>query len=295
MTPTHLSRRFPFAFLAIIAALAFFVFLPASRAQQITDFTFDNDTVGQPVPTTAPATDPQPQQTVYATGGFPDDMTYTGTDTVQNVGGLNHAAEMVTNQSGTGSNYIDTQFLAAGSMFDISFDLYIGTTPSTGLPQGADGAPNGQAFALNVFDLNANRVMRFAVSPTSATGGNLGFRTNDDAGDLTTFGTYTNGNTYHLEFQMDYGTNTANVLLNNNLVLADAPLSSTGNSGLSELFFFQNGVEGVTNDIALDNIETSAVPEPRTWMASALAAAAIGLMHQRRRRVAIAADVKTGR
>jgi hypothetical protein len=275
-----------------IAAMALFAGLSSSRAQQITDFNFDSDTLGQPVPTTAPGTDPQPQQTVYATGGEQDDATYTGSVTVQNVGGLNHAAEMVSNQGTTGSNYIDTQFLAPGSMFDISFDIYIGTTPSTGLPQSADGAPNGQAFALNVFDLNENRVMRFAVSPTSGTGGNLGFRLPGDAGDLTTFGTYTNGNTYHVEFQMNYETNTADVLLNNSLVLADAPLVSTGNSGLSELFFFQNGVEGVTNDIALDNIETSAVPEPGTWIAGALTAAALVALRGKRRSSAVAARVR---
>src|SRR5581483_2973666 len=114
MNPSTSHHRLSILTLTLVAAA---VFLASTvRAQQITDFNFDNDTVGQPVPTTAPATDPQPQHTVYATGGFPDDPTYAGTVTVQNVGGLNHAAEMVTDQGGTGSNYMDTQFLAAGSM-----------------------------------------------------------------------------------------------------------------------------------------------------------------------------------
>jgi hypothetical protein len=271
----------------LIIALSACACLSPAIAQQVTDFNFDNVTIGDPVPTTYPSVDSIPQHVVYATGGFPDTPPYTATNTVENVGTLSHAAEMMTTQGGTGANYIDTQFLVSAPIFDLSFDLYIGSIPNSVLPQGGVGAPNGQAFALNVFDLNSNRVMRFAVSPTSDTTGNLGFRQPGAAGDLTTFGTYTEGQTYHLEFVMNYGTGTANVFLDNAQVLTNAPLTAPGN-GMEELFFFQNGVEGELNNIAIDNIELTAVPEPGTWGAGALAALALAFFGIRRREAATA-------
>ncbi len=60
--------------------------------------------------------------------------------------------------------------LASGPTLSLSFDIDVVTTPTNDLAQSGVGAPNGQAFAINVFGLDSQRILRFAVSPTSATG-----------------------------------------------------------------------------------------------------------------------------
>jgi hypothetical protein len=266
-----------------VAAVAVGLFVVTAAAQQITNFNFDSVPLGNTPPTTAPLVDTYPQQNVYAIDGFPDTGPYAGTVTVQDVGGMNHAAVMTTTQGGTGSQYMDTQFLAAAPFFDISFDLNVLDVPTNGLPQNTGplgGAPDGQAFVLQAFGLDTQRVFRFAASPTSATGGNFGFRLPEASGDLTTFGTYIEGQTYHLEFQIDFTTGTADILVDNALALNDAPLVNPG-AGFSELFIFQNGVEGLTNSVAIDNIVTTAVPEPATWFGAAMASVMLGTFRLR--------------
>jgi hypothetical protein len=257
---------------AILAgALALAAAIPAS-AQTITDFNFDSLTIGQNIPVTFPGVDPFPQHTVYAVGGFPNDGPellqgdpgLTGSVTVQNVGTLSKAALMSTTQAGTGALFIDTQFLAGGPTFDLSFDIDVVDVPTTGLAQAGVGAPDGQAFAINVFGLDSNRLFRFAVSPTSATTGTFGYRLPGPDGDLATFGAYTEGETHHVSFHTDFGASNFDVFLDGSQVVNNAALLSPG-TGVSELFIFQNGVDGVTNSVALDNIHASigqVTPEP---------------------------------
>ncbi|MDQ6631778.1 MAG: PEP-CTERM sorting domain-containing protein [Verrucomicrobiota bacterium] len=263
----------------------------ASASIVITDYKFDALNIGDSLPTTVPSTDPFPQQNVYAVGGFPNDNDpsstnpLTGTVTVQNVGSLSKAALMSTTQAGTGALYIDTQFQASASLFNLSFDINVVAVPSSGLPQPGVGSPNGQAFAINAFGLDSARLFRFAVSPTSATAGNFGYRLPGPNGDLATFGTYTEGETYHVEYLADFATSKLNIFLDGVQKVTNADLLNAG-AGVSELFMFQNGVNGQLNQVALDNIHstaTAAVPEPSTFFSSAFALlgfGAVGLLRK---------------
>jgi hypothetical protein len=238
-------------------------------AAQITDFNFDNLNIGDPLPTTAPSVDPQPQHIVYSTGGFQDDPTYTGTNVVGNAGTLSKAAIMTTAQSGTGSNFVDTQFLQNAETEIVSFDLDVLTTPTTGLPQSAPNAPNGQAWVMQAFETANpnNRAFRFVIAPTTATGGVFGLRNNTD-GDIIPIFNYTNGDTHHIEIDANFVSATVNAFVDATQVASGLPfVEAPGNpDGLDELFIFQNGVEGVTNQVAFDNLVTTTVPEPTSFV-----------------------------
>ena len=269
------SVRFQGSALVVAAILAIpFIGTKASASTIVTDYNFDSVALGQNVPTTYPGVAPLPQQTVYAIGGYPNDGDQllqgdpglTGSVTVQNVGTMSHAALMTTTQAGTGALWMDTALLAPARIFDLSFDIDVVTAPTSGLAQSAGGAPNGQAFAINVFGLDSQRLFRFAASPTSATGGNFGLRLPGASGDLLTFGNYTDGDTYHVDMTADFSTDTMNVSLNGVQVVTNADLVNPGH-GVSEIFMFQNGVDGVANSVALDNIqsEVSVPDQPATW------------------------------
>jgi PEP-CTERM motif len=259
-----------------------------SSAQLVADYSFDSLTVGSALPTTYPVVDTYPQHTVYAVGGYPNDLDpsvsnpLTGSVTVQNVGTMSKAALMSTTQAGTGALYIDTQMMVAGPTLSLSFDIDVVTTPVTGLPQGGVGAPNGQAFALQVFGLDSQRLLRFAVSPTSATGGDFGYRLPGASGDLVSFGSYTDGDTHHVDINADFSTSLMNISLDGVQVVTGAALVNPG-TGVSEVFMFQNGVDGQANQVALDNIVV-AVPEPATL--TLVGASLIGLLMASRHRKA---------
>lgn len=253
-------------------------------ANVITDFNFDGDPLGAPLPTTFPGVAPTPQHTVYAVGGFPDSGPLTGTVTVQNVGSLNHAALMTTTQGGIGALYVDTQFSTVSDRVLVSFDIHIVDVPTTGLPQAGTTAPGGQAFVIQAFGNGPNaqnRVFRFVATPTSATGGTFGMRNNTD-GELVTLGSYSEGTTYHVEIEANFINQTVDVALDNALVLDDLPFVSF-TTNLFELFVFQNGVEGQTNSVAFDNLVTAEVPEPAALALLMGGLAGLGLSRRRRR------------
>ena len=232
----------------------------------ITNFDFIGVPLGSTPPTTFPGVDPIPQRTLYAIGDFPDLGNYAGTVLVQNaltVGGQPaRGAVMTTTQGGTGSQYLDTQFLVTSQLALIQFDLNVMQMPTSGLPQPVPGAPNGQAFAVNVFGLDSQRLFRFAVTPTSATGGDFGIRIpGAPGGDILPFGSFTLGETHHLQFLINFVAGTVSVYLDGQFETTQGLLNP--GTGLSEIFIFQNGVEGVTNQVAIGNIVTL-VPEPGT-------------------------------
>jgi hypothetical protein len=253
-------------------------------AQLVADYNFDSLTLGSALPTTYPAVDSYPQQTVYAVGGYPNDLDpslsnpLTGSVTVQNVGALSKAALMSTTQAGTGALYIDTQMLASGPILALSFDINVVDVPTTGLAQSGVGAPDGQAFAINVFGLDTQRILRFAVSPTSATGGDFGYRLPGPSGDLVSFGSYTEGDTHHVDIVADFSSSTMNISLDGLQVVTSAALVNPG-TGVSEVFMFQNGVDGQANQVALDNMLVT-VPEPSAW---AMAVGGLGMLFGFRR------------
>jgi hypothetical protein len=255
-----------------------------ASAAQVANFNFDGDPLGAPVPTTFPGVDTLPQDTVYAVGGFPDVGPLTGTVTVQNVPGMNHAAVMNTNQGGTGALYIDTQMLVPAASFTFSFDINVLGIATAGFPQAGVGALNGQAFAIQLFGLDSLRILRFAVSPTSDTTGNFGYRLPGAAGDLVTFGSYTEGETHHIDFAGNFNTGLMNVYLDGSLAAANAALVSPG-TGISEIFMFQNGIEGQTNSIALDNITLSVPDSGSTVALFGIAFAGLAVVAQRQRRL----------
>jgi hypothetical protein len=265
-----MSFRFP-ALSTVLCAGLFTLATPIlSEATIVANYNFDAVAIGATPPTTFPGVDSLPQSQLYAIGGFPDAPPYSGSVTVQNVDTMSHAVVMTTTQGGTGAQYLDTQFLVATDYASISFDINIIDVPSSGIPQSAGGAPNGQAFAMNLFGLDSQRVFRFAVSPTGDTAGNFGVRLPGGAGDLFTFATYTEGTTYHLEFQNDFTAGTTSIFVNN-IFVGSSPTVLPA-TGISELFMFQNGVEGQTNSVALDNIVIStdraaAVPDGGSTMA----------------------------
>jgi hypothetical protein len=158
---------------------------------------------------------------------------------------------------------MDTQFLTSGQQISVDFDLDVLNVPTTGIPQAAPTIPGGQAFVVQAFATSgggSDRVFRFAVSPTSATAGIFGLRDNT-VGDIIPFGTYNEGETHHISIVANYTTSTVSAYLDGNLAVAAQPFVNAGATGLDELFIFQNGVEGVTNSVAIDNMVT-AVPEP---------------------------------
>ena len=259
---------------------------PVGYDTLLTDFNFDTVAIGATPPTTFPGVDPYPQHQVYAIGGFPDTGPVTGTVTVQNVGGMSHAAQMTTTQGGTGSLYVDTQFESIGKRAAVSFDLNVVTTPTTGIPQSVPNAQNGQAFVIQAFGNNGasvDRAFRWVVTPTSGTGGIYGLRNNTD-GDIVPVGTYTNGITDHVELDLDFRSHTLDAFIDNTHVADDfafvAPVSN-----LAEYFIFQNGVEGQTNTVAFDNLVTyEDTPEPSSILILASGLFALGLRRKGARR-----------
>lgn len=266
----------------IVTALASVSFAgPFGLNTKVTDYNFDGDTLGAPPPQTIPSVDSTPQGTIYALGGFPDVGPFTGTTIISDVGSLNKAALMTTTQGGTGANYMDTQFNFPTSRAVLDFDLNVVDVPTSGLPQTTATAAGGQAFVLQAFGqgpVTVDRVFRFVVTPTSETGGAFAMRNNTD-GDVVVLGTYVEGETHHVQIHADFATQTLDVYLNNVLALNNHPFISQTNS-LLEYFIFQNGIEGQTNSVAIDNIVTY-VPEPASLGLLGLGAMLIG----RRRRM----------
>ena len=222
--------------------------------------------LGSTPPTTTPGVDPIPQTTLYSIGGFPDFGNYSGTVTVQNaltIGGQPaRGAVMTTSQGGTGAQYLDTQFLVTTQLALIQFDLNVQQMPATGLPQAVPGAPNGQAFAVNVFGLDSLRLFRFAVTPNSAGGGDFGIRDpSAPGGDILPLGSFTLGATHHFQFLINFTAGTVSVYVDDQFKTTQALLNP--GTGLSEIFMFQNGVEGATNQVVIGNIQTL-IPEPGT-------------------------------
>lgn len=264
--------------------------VPFVGGNEITDFNFDSDTAGSPPPTTYPSADATPQHDIFAIGGFPDTGPLTGTVTVQDAGTMHNAAVMNTTQGGTGALYIDTAFSTTGNKISTSFDIAILAMPTTGIPQDTVHAPNGQGFVIQAFGNGPaaqNRAFRFVATPTDATSGNFGLRNNTD-GDIIVIGSYQLGQTYHIQIDADFLSQTLDAYIDESLAANDFGFVDP-TTNITEDFIFQNGVEGETNTVAIDNLVIydnitafGSVPEPVTL--SLFGAGLAGMIAARRRK-----------
>ena len=257
-----------------------------AEAAVFMNMNFDSQNVGDPINTTWPSA-PSPETNAYATGGFPVSGPYTGSDTVVDLPGLSKAVLMSTDQAGTGANYMDTQFLVAGNQISLNFDIRMVSQAAGGYDQAVGpNTVNGQSFAINAFALDCTCIFRFIATPTSTTTGVFGMRNNTD-GDLIPFGAYTVGTDYHVSIVADYVTNTVNASVSGVGTLTNLPFTSpepvTG--GMEEFFFFQNGLDGSSNQVALDNIVGATIPEPASaiiWSLVAVIGLGVGWWKRRR-------------
>ena len=80
-------------------------------------------------------------------------------------------------------------------------------------------------------------------------------------GDILPFGTFTLGETHHLQFLINFTAGTVSVYLDNQFETTLGLLNP--GTGISEIFMFQNGLEGLTNQVAIGNIMLL-IPEPGT-------------------------------
>ena len=276
--------RYRCALLALVTCTGILIGGPSqSQAGVFLDLNFDGLQNGEPIPTTTPSVDPIPIHRAYSTNGFTNSGIYSGTNNVaSNVGNLLNAVLMSTNQGGTGANFIDTQFLVPGSLVSLDFDIHIvaQSFDEVAYPQATANFSSGQLFAINAFALDTNRVFRFAVTPTSDQEGFFALRDERlGTGELNAFFSYTVGTDYHVSILANYLTNTVNASVTSSGgtgSISDIPFvtSQPINGGMSEFFIFQNNIEGLLNQIALDNIvgaTLAPVPEP-----SSLAIFAIG-------------------
>jgi len=266
----------------VALAMGLWLSSTTATAAPFLNINFDSQNLGDPIATSFPSVPPYPITVAYGTGGFPDTPPYAGTNIVASPPGLSKAALMSTTQGGIGANYVDTQFLITNPVISFDVDINVVDVPTTGLPQATASAPDGQAFVIQAFALDSNRVWRFAVTPTGDTTGEFAMRNNTD-GDLITFASYTEGEAYHLSIVSNYATNTVDVFLNGNPALTGLPFITAQplNGGMAEFFFFQNGIEGLTNQVAVDNIV--GVPEPSSLVLAGLAATALAIAGRRRR------------
>jgi hypothetical protein len=273
---------------------------------QFLDQNFNSDTVGS-----APAVGPSGPvittpgslggySSVNPNGDSPPDSSTEGTILVQNP--QNQAVfNSVASNSETGALYMDTGFNVASEQMTLAFDIDVLTAPSimttdNSQPMTINGDPSdiaGILFGARIYNSdNGQWAFSVAVVPTSADGGVFALR-NVDNTNLTTFGSYTNGQDNRVTVVADYAAGTANAYVNGVLGTSAYPLrGGIDNTATSnELFMYMNGENaGSGNSVAVDNIAgfdfanaPAAAPEPATfaiWTAGI--ALAVGV-HRRRK------------
>lgn len=296
--PTFLRSRCALvALVAVCGALASSP--PPSEAGIFLELNFENDVVGNPIPTSFPDRDPIPIHRAYATGGFPDSRDYQGSTTVvSSIGGMSNAALMSTDQAGIGANYIDTLFNVRGDVITLDFDLHIAKQSEETYPQNGIGSEHGQMFVVQAFGLTGTRIFRFVVAPDGTNdGGSFGLRDTSAMGNVDVFAQYEVGKDYHVSIAANYLTSTVNASVSfDNTIIGEifnqpfvAPQGPNG--GMSEFFIFQNNnIDGNLNEVALDNIVgTVATPEPSSLAIFGIGSLCCAGLARRRRVVGVAA------
>jgi hypothetical protein len=261
---------------------------------------FEGDTAGL-----APSTDLTPDNPMtkpWAIGGYTPlsppagdtpPTAGSGAIAVGSAPGMAQGAIMTTNplNGELGALWIDNNgFNVAAQQVRMSFDINIVAAPTeaTAQPKILNGGTAGILLGMNAAVSNGPGVwaFRFAAAPTSATGGVFAFRTPDNT-ELIDFFNYVEGTTYNVAIEADYGAGKLDAFVDGNLALSDYAFWNIGGPSVttSEFFFHLNGEAGFANSVALDNIQSSVIPEPAS--AALAGSAALGLFVVRRRRLSV--------
>ncbi|HEX7329645.1 MAG TPA: PEP-CTERM sorting domain-containing protein [Casimicrobiaceae bacterium] len=258
------------------------------------NITFNGDTQGAAPSTTSTVTYPIVKP--IAIGGYTATTSdspptaASGTILVQDIGGMNHAAVMTTNATDAelGALWLDTGFSVTSQTMFLSFDVDVidAPTDATSQPKTLGAGTAGIFLGMNTYT-SAGWAARFAIAPTSATGGVFAIRTPDNTG-LQSFFNYTEGTTYHVSLLSDYGTGMVRTWVDN-VDLGSLPFWTAGaaNVSTSEFFFHLNGQQDHVNVLALDNIvgSTSVVPEPASLTLLLIGGVAMALGRRLRAKV----------
>ena len=215
-----------------------------------------------------------------------------GTIVVGSAPGMAQGAVMTTNplNSELGALWIDNNgFNVAAQQVRMSFDVNILAAPTvaTTQPKILDGGSAGILLGMNAFtNSGSQQSFRFAAAPTSAAGGVFAFRTADNL-ELVDFFNYVEGQTYNVAIEADYTTGKVRAFVDGMLKISNHTFLTTNVPGAvtGEYFFHLNGEAGFANSVALDNIQSSVIPEPAS--AALAGAAALGLFVVRRRRLSV--------
>jgi hypothetical protein len=291
-----------FTRLIVLLALVAVLCMPGmASAELVMNVTFDSDTIGS-APLTGASGSPITQ--IGALGGYTatayssPPTAAMGTILVDNVAGMSKAAVLTTNSTNgaIGALFMDTGLSMVSSQLGVKFDIGVLAAPTAATAQAPyylNGTTDtaGVLFGVRAY---ANTVgawaFSFAVAPTSETGGVFALRdiTNTQ---LTTFGSYVEGQKYNIALSADYSLGTLNAYVDGVLGYSGYPLRTGavgGPTSTSELFIYFNGESGSANQVAIDNIQVynTAAPVPVPAAVWLLGTGLVGLIGIRRRFVA---------
>lgn len=276
----HLAR------LTVAALLA----APALATATLINITFDADTVGAAPATSAPG---DPMTKPWAIGGYtPTEYqsppTTAGTVLVDNPAGMSKAAVMTSasDNPALGAIWMDVNgFNLPGQAMHMGFDINVLSAPTdaTTQPKILGAGTAGILLGMNAYTTNG-WAFRFAAAPTSDNGGVFAFRSPDNT-KLIPFFDYVEGTAYSIDIVADYSSGTLDAYVDGALMLSDYAFWTSGASNVTtnEFFFHLNGQEGgVSNSVAIDNIQAAAVPAPSTLLLLGAAWLAAGRVRRRR-------------
>lgn len=287
MTITRFSR--------LAALLAAVCMAPAlASAAPFMNIDFESDSVGSAPSVNSPG---NPMTKPSAIGGYTATTTdnpptaANGTIVVGSAPGITQGAIMTTNPANavTGALWMDNNgFGAAGQQIRMSFDVNILAAPTVAVTQPkllAGGGTAGIILGMNAFtNSGSQQSFRFAAAPTSETGGVFAFRSADNT-TLVDFFNYVEGTTYNVAIEADYTTGKVKAFVdgiekisNHTFLLVNEPSAVTG-----EYFFHLNGEVGYANSVAIDNIQSSVIPEPASLGLAGAAALSLFVVRRRQR------------
>jgi len=262
-----------------VVVLAVLALALSASADTFMNVTFGGDTIGS-----APATG-TPITQIGALGGYTataynsPPTADNGTILVDNVAGMSKAAVLTTNRTNgeVGALFMDTGLGMVSSRLNVTFDIAVLSAPTAATAQapyhlnGSATDTAGVLFGVRAYASTVGQwAFSFAVAPTSATGGVFALRdiTNTQ---LTTFGSYVEGQKYSIALYADYSKGTVDAYVDGVLGFSGYPLRTgvvAAPTSTSELFMYFNGQSGEANQVAVDNILVSdtAVPEPLTML-----------------------------